>query len=432
MPPNKPQTLLSLEAFRENIGWMPFSFYQMANSTIPLTDSADVIVCEYPWQRPQAAARSDFRRSIQVAEQKLSTFLSYDVSTRYRSEGYPVGFLKQLPRSSAYSNWGGYYGGGYGYGAALLTLNVGKLQRIATVSYTQLIESATLVYSDGDSDGLDDTFTATFADAVTDPASVVIAFSASDQPTNSSTAASINPVEWQIRPVTVTRLNPTTLQVVGPSWLLVKPVLYERAGPSAGYNSSQTGISSSGTFDPDTAANFVTGLTAWEKVYSLENQATFVRRYGTVETTTQIDVTIVDADLGQVQINLSGCYGFAPSWCGPGPATEEIRINYEAGATSAFRQAQYLNYQTDWDSVVARFAIAELAQVPAATQKQNPVLFHWRQDLAISGSSSSMGVGDTYRISNDILNNGFRNTRRGAVEAWLAVQSLAQYRAISF
>jgi hypothetical protein len=259
MPPNKPQTALSLEAFREIVGWQNWYFYQLANSVIPLTDSANLIVCEYPWQRPMAAARSDFRRAIQKAEQQLSTALNYDVSTRYRSEGYAVGYLKQV-RPSAYASWGGYgQGYGQGYGGALLKLNVGKLQRIATVSYTSLGASVTLVYSDGDGDGLNDTFTATFTDSTSDPAKVIVAFSASDQPTNSSTASSSNPLDWQIRPVTVTRLNASTLQITGPSWLLVKPALYERAGPSAGYNSAQTGISSSGTFDPNTTTNFVSG-----------------------------------------------------------------------------------------------------------------------------------------------------------------------------
>jgi hypothetical protein len=154
-----------------------------------------------------------------------------------------------------------------------------------------------------------------------------------------------------------------------------------------------------------------------------------VRRWGTVEESTTVTATIVDADLGQVQIDLSGC-GYGPSWCGPGSATEEIRINYEAGATSAFRQAQYLNYQTDWDTVVARFAIAELSQVPAATARQNPQVAYWRNDLAQTGSISG-GDGTSYRISNEILNNPFRNTRRGAVEAWQAVSMLAQFRAIN-
>jgi hypothetical protein len=426
MPPNKPQTLLPLESFRQIIGWMPTLFYQMANDKTPLTDSADLVVCEYPWQRPMAAARSDFRAAIAKAEQKLCNFLNYDVATRYRSEGYAVGYLKYIPRTNAYGNWGSYYGGRSG-GGALLQLNVGKLQKIATLAYSALTDLA-VDLTDEDGDGLLDTFTGTFTDTLTDPASVLVAFDTDDQPPNSGTAASANPVDWQIRPVTVTRLNASTLQVVGPSWLLVKPSLYERTGPSAGYNSSQTGISSSGTFDPNLTTSYVAGLTAWKKVYSNENTATLVRRLAGNETSYTVNATIVDADMGQVQLDLSGCD--STFWCVPGAPAEEIRINYEAGATDAFKAAQYSQYQTDWDTTVARFAIAELAQVPAATQKQNPQLFYWREDLAHTGNMNN-GGGDSYRVSNEVLNNPFRNTRRGAVDAWAAVSVLAQSRAVN-
>jgi hypothetical protein len=426
MPPNKPQTLLSLEAFRAIIGWNPYFWSQLAQPLVPLTDSADLIVCEYPWQRPMAAARSDFRSAIAKAEQKLCNFLNYDVATRYRSEGYAVGFLKYLPRTGAYGNWGSY--SGYGMrGGALLQLNVGKLQRIATVSYTSLTDFA-VDMTDEDGDGLLDTFTGTFTDTLTDPASVLVTFSSTDQPPNSGTAASSNPLDWQVRPVTVTRPDASTLKVVGPSWLLVKPSLYERTGPAAGYNSVQTGISSSGTFDPNAATTYVAGLSAWKKVYSNENTATLVRRLAGNETSYTVNATIVDADMGQVQLDLAGCD--STSWCVPGAPAEEIRINYEAGATDAFRAAQYQQYQTDWDTTVARFAIAELAQVPAATQKQNPQLFYWREDLAHVGQVAGAG-GDSYRVSNEVLNNPFRNTRRGAVDAWAAVSVLAQSGAVN-
>lgn len=427
MPPNKPQTLLPLETFRQNIGWNPFLWSQLANDKVPLTDSADLVVCEYPWQRPMAAGRSDFRAAIAKAEQKLCNFLGYDVATRYRSEGYAVGYLKYLPRSSAYGSWGGYYNGGWG--GALLQLNVGKLQRIATVSYSEVSDFA-IEITDEDGDGLMDTFTGTWADSTTDAASVLVAFSASDQPTNSGTAASTNPLDWQIRPVTVTRPDASTLKVVGPSWLVVKPLLYERAGPSAGYNSQQTGISSSGTFDPNTTANYVSGLTAWVKAYSNENTATLVRRLGANEQTYSVTATVVDADAGQVQLDLAGCCGPGADWCVPGVPNEEVRISYEAGATDAFRAAQYLEYQTDWDTTVTRFALAELALPVAATQKQNPVVYYWREDLAHVGTMAG-GNGDSYRVANETLNNPFRNTRRGAVEAWLAVQTLAQHRAVN-
>lgn len=442
MPPNKPQTALSLETFREVINWHPFLFYQLANEKTPLTDSADLVVAEYTWQRPMAASRSDFRRAIAVAEQKLATFLSYDVATRYRQEALDPGYLRAIsgPPQTRYGGYGAngyagyYYGGG---GPALVQLQVGKIQKVATVGYTALTEFAVTI-TDEDGDGLLDTFTGTFADSATaDLASVLVAFQEGDQPANSFSANSSNPVDWQIRPVTVTRPDASTIEVTGPSWLLVKPVNYERAGLAAGYNSNQTGISSSGTFDPNAAGTYVSGLAAWVKGYSSVNQATFVRRYGAEEYTSQVDVTVVNADLGQLQVNLWGCYNnfntLAPScWPGPGPMTEELRINYEAGATGAnYQQSGYLAYQTEWEQVVARFAIAELAQVPGATQKQNPALYYWREDLAHTGSINN-GSGDSYRISNEILGNPFRNTRRGAVEAFLAVSSLAQHRAVNF
>lgn len=435
MPPNKPQTLLSLEKFRQDINWHPFFFYQLVQSSLtPLTDSADLIVSEYTWQRPMAAARNDFRRAIQSAEQKLCTLLNYDVATRYRQEVVDLNYLR-LQNTNAGYGYGSSYMSGYNYdNPARFNLRVGKLQRIGTVGYTALTDFAVII-TDEDSDGILDTFTGTFAnsDTTLDLSTVVVAFKTADQlPASATGADTTSPVEWLVRPITVTRLNPTTIQVVGPSWLLVQPKSYEKAGPSAGVMNpvGSTGISTSGTFDPNQTGTYVAGLSVWQKVYTDENVATFVRKFGGSEYTFQTPVTIVNADLGQVQIDLWNCYGGVPACVGYG--TDELRINYEAGATADFEQAGYLPYLSDWETIVSRFAIAELAQVPAATQRQNPALYWWREDLAHTGSQSANMAADSYRVSNDILNNPFRNTRRGAVEAFMAVSSLAQQRAFNF
>lgn len=448
MPPNKPQTALSLEGFRQVINWHPFQFWQLSNPIVPLTDSAEPVAVEYTWQKPMAASRSDFRRAIQTAEQKLCDLLGYDVSTRYREQavdpgylrsgfnpagryGYGYGYFPGGPGFYGYGGGNGYgYGYGYGYASPLIQLEVGKLQRVATVSYTALTDFAVTI-TDEDGDGVKDTFTGTFANTDLDPQALVITFSEDDQlSTSALSAATSDPVDWLVRPITITRKDASTLQVVGPSWLIVKPALYEKAGPAAGYNSSQTptGVNSSGTFDPNDATTYVGTLAAWQKVYSNENQATFVRRFGGNEYTFQTTVTVVDADLGQVQLDLLGCLNGVPPCVGAG--TDELRINYEAGATGPdYKRYSYLKYQTDWETLVARFAIAELPQSPAATQRQNPMLAYYREDLARTGS---VNAGETYRISNDILNNPFRNTRRGAVEAFQAVSSLAQHRAVNF
>lgn len=413
MPPNSPQTLLSLEAFREIIGYDPYFFYGLANQKKILTDSSDMLVSEYTWQRPNAAGRSDFRSAISSAEQKLSTALGYDVSTRYRRETISLGLVRQR------------------YGVGITNLKVGKLQRVATVTYEELGWGAgngavAVTISDENNDQLGDTFTGTFTDSETDPALVIVAFSSGDRIGPARVVS--DPLNWQVRGARVTRLNDSTLEITGPSWLLVKPALYEKAIPANGYNSSQTGIDSSGSLDPGVATNFVTGLTLYKKVYTDEAQALLVRRYGGEETTYPVSVTVLDAELGQAQINFYGCYGSYPAWCG-GPYTEEIQISYEAGATnSSFEQAGNLDYQTDWDTVVARFAIAELAADPAVTQKRSPQLYYWREDMALVGSGQQNNL---YRVANPILENGFKNTRRGAVEAWQKVVSLAQLRAVN-
>lgn len=434
MPPNYPQTLLPLELFREIIGFHSYFWYSLANEELPITNSVELLTAEYTWQRPNAASRADYRQAIAVAEQKLSTALGYDTSTRYRRQviNPNVSAPGMGASLNVYSNpYRGYgYAGGWGYGAPnLFYLQVGKLQCIATISYEPLETSATIVYTDANGDGITDTFTGTFADTTDDPATLIACFKVSDRA--GSPRLLTDPINWQIRPATFTQVG-GNIVVTGPSQLLVKPILYEPVTPSLGYNSTQTGLDSSGSLDPNnTTTNFVSELTIYKKVYSLENQAVFVRRYGGIEDTYPVTATIVDADLGAISISLDncGCYsgGNSPSmW---GPITEEIRINYEAGATSPEYngQANYLPYQTDWDVITARFAAAELAADPQATQRRNPQLYYWREDLALMGNAQ---LNNLYKVSDNALNNGFRNTRRGAVGAWAAVVSLLQLRSI--
>lgn len=429
MPPNVPNTLLPLETFRRISGWHKYFFWQLSNQDIPLTDSSDLLVMEHTWQKPMTAARSDIRQAIAVAEQKLQTALGYDVSTRYRQDAVVFNSASTYSGPSYGRPYYGYGYGGAAYGNNLMYLPVGKIQRLATLNYTELGEAA-ITLSDSDGDNLDDTFTGTFADAVTDPADVVVSISASDQPDSYVTDDSTSPADWQLRPVKVTRPDAATLKITGPAWIVVKPALYEHATPAAGYNNSSTGVNSSGAIDPDTATNFVSGVTLYKKVYSNEGQATLVRKYGAVEALYPVTATVVNAELGQVAINLGGCCDTVLTNYGCGYVTsEEIRFNYEAGATrQGFKQSGYLQYQSEWDVITARFAVAELAQVQSAQEKHNPFFSFYREDLALVGNGT---VNNLYRVDNDILANKFRNTRRGAVEAWQAVATLAQVRAIN-
>jgi hypothetical protein len=433
MPPNSPQTLLPLETFRQILSWQPFHFYQLANATVPITDSCSPLVREYQWQKSKNAGRYDIREALATAEQRLAEMLNYEVGIRYRSEVLDPGYLKRVsgpPQTYGGGGWyGGYassYAGWWRYGPALLQLSVGKLQRVATVSYTQLVSSTALNHADTDNDGLNDTFTATFADMTSDPAQVIIAFSAADQVAGSATTAlSQQPLDWQIRPVKVTRLNATTLQAVGPSWLLVKPAKYEGYYVGGANQPNLAGVDTSGALNPATATNFVTELTAWLKTYSSPDVAQYVQRYGSEAYSIDVPVTWVDGDLGQLQIDLSGVCR-APS-CWPNGFTEEIRINYEAGVPPQYLRG--LGFTGDWNQVVTRYAIAELQRPICSCADMNQQLSYWQQDLAMTGMGESNNQ-SLFRVANDILDCPL-GTRRGAVDAWRAVGRLAQHRAVN-
>lgn len=433
MPPNSPQTLIPMETFRQVLSWNPYFFYQMANHIIPLTDSCSALVREYQWQRSKQAGRYDIREALATAEQRLSELLNFDVGVRYRSETLDPGYLKRVSGPVI----GGSYNYGYGYGGyglswwrtapALIQLSVGKLQKVATVSYTQLVASSSLTYSDTDNDGLNDTFTAVFADTTSDPSMVLVAFSAADQVVGSyTTAGSQEPLDWQIRPVTVTRLNANQLQVVGPAWLLVKPIKYE-GYYVGGLNNAAIGVDSSGAIDPSDSNNFVTGLTAWIKVYSNTNYVQYIQRYAGTEYSTLVPATVINAELGELQINLSGCTGIAPSFCGAN-FTEEIRVNYEAGQVPQNLNGA-LGFTTDWTQVVIRYAIAELQRPICACADMNQQLNFWQQDLALVGYGESNNQ-SLFRTTDDVLKCPL-GTRRGAVDAWRAISRLALHTAVN-
>ena len=442
MPPNSSQTLLPDETFRQVINWQPYFYRQLATKEMPITSSCNPLVREYQWQGNVQAGRSDIRSAIATAEQRLCEMLNFDVGMRYRQEAIDPGYLKRIsgPQQTYYSGGGGWWGG-YGYGLypgwwrsgpALVQLSVGKLQKIATVSYTQLADSTALNRYDTDGDQLDDTFVATFADTTSDPAMLIVAFKAADQVFSTTyqyqTALSQEPLDWQIRPVKITRLNANTIQAVGPSWLLVKPAKYEGYYVGGLNEPSLAGIDSSGAIALKDAANFVTGLTLWTKVYTNADTIEYVVRADGQAYSTQIPVTWVDGDLGQIQINLSGvCYPFAAPSCWTAGVTEEIRVNYEAGATPQYLRG--IGFTTDWSQVITRYALAELQKPICACDTLNQQLFYWQADLALVGRGESNNT-EMFRVANDVLDCPL-GTRRGAVDAWRAISRLAQHRAVN-
>lgn len=409
-------TLLPLDEWRRLIGWHPWFFWQLSNRKTPITSRVNGIIRQYDWQKADYISRSEILEAIAQAESELATYLGYSVAPHWRTEEI------DLDRP------------GRGCFDSPLQLAEGKLIQVATQSWT-LINTAAPTYSDSDSDGLDDTFTATVADTTTDPADAALFFAVADRLPGTETDIE----RYKIAPVTITRQDANNLKVVGKKWLLVKPAKYEGMGAVPGYDASMTGGDSSGSFDPDVADNFVGTVAFYKETLTNANKATLVYDLVGTETTYQLDVTVVDKEISLVSLGLSagqtisctcacGCsngwwgWGYSCGFCVAGCATQarRIRITYQAGATLA-----------DWQTTVMRLSCAELDRAMPDTSGINRTLARWQRDLAQVGAGTSGGQFESYRIDNAMLGNPL-GTRAGHIDAWQRILALRQLRGISF
>lgn len=375
---------------------------------------------EFSDQQTEGAGRYQLRLAIKAAEDRLLNYLQFDVATAYNEETYDVGYLQRIGDGSdanhpawffpsAGLNWSGLWNNWYRL-PTLLELNKGRLSRIATRTWTAVNDGPVTLH-DYDGDGLNETFTATINDASTPLTDFGVFFATADQVQNAPNL----PIEnWQIRPVTFSR-NAGVVTATGPSWLLVKPVLYSGYASVIGYNNAGIGADTSGAFDPDTATNFVSTVSFYKKVYTNENIAYLdIDDCGTV-TSYQMCAVIADRSTGQVRLDFTCCNGLPGGCPSTWNATQRIRINYEAGENLP-----------NWQTIVTRLALAELRKKISACEQSNQEVNWWQRNLAEVATGGTEG----YRIDNDALGNPL-GTRAGAVYAWNQIKNLRMLRGVN-
>jgi hypothetical protein len=414
--------LLPLEAWREAIGFHPYHFWGLSNSTVPVTSGCNSLVYKYAWQGVDQAGRDDIKQSIITAEERLRIFLNFSVAPEWVEETYnfprfPDVGVSRLGYAGADNRW--------------QTINLKRTKVIeAGVLARTLLATSNVVLSDVDSDTLNDTFTLTLAGqaGVVDNDEIAVYFAAADRLNGAAVGE-----DYRIEPIRVTTSG-ADLIIRGRSWQIVKPVLYE------GF--SKTGL------DPATTGNFAstlevyrlyndpTGTTvdnaqatliwetppfaAWSGVSALDNS----RDPAAIASATA-RVGIRNGDLGTISLGRAEYDTTTGNWYSVSwdtiRAPDRAIIRYRAG--QAFENGQM---EHRYRVIVARFAIAELARMICACDGSNRELHKWQFDL-----SRSAGVGDEqYRIADRDLNNPF-GTARGHVYAWQEVENVRILRGFS-
>lgn len=411
--------LLFLESWRNIIGYHPYHFWGLSNYLTPITSACNSLVKQYGWQSIDAAGRWDIREAILNGESKLLKQLGYSIAPHFVEKTlmfphYPNVRVDQLGYAGADDRW--------------ISVNVQEKKLIqAGVMALAEIGTANVVYSDANGDGLNDTFTVSIPTSVTEADEIALYFVAADR-------LDSDPISdrWRIGPIKTT-ISGNVATIKGPSWILVKPILYE-------------GVSTN-TLDPTDASNFVTQVMVYQRYCNPTGttndtaQALLIWETppypdwctcgcsGTTPFSASDDiadpaalgyalarVTIRDGEngivgVGEAVYNTTDSKWYAVRWGYTRPP-DRIIIRYYAGyplVNGAI--AQNMMRLSTW------IGSAELNRRICACDNANRELFRWQEDLAAPGVD-----GMSYNITQDDLNNPF-GTKRGHIEAWRLVRN---------
>lgn len=404
-------TLLSLDEWREAIGWNPWHFWGLAGDKAPVTSSCNTTVTQYGWQSTDAAGRDDILQAIAAAEESLIEYLGFSPAPRWEYDELPFPQFNDrrgafLSSVDAVGEW------------MPFKVKRGELLEIGAQARA-LIGSPSVALSDEDGDGLKETFTLTIATTVTDPEQIAVYFDTAERFDGSTISE-----RWRVRPVNVS-ISGGTATITGRTWTIVKPVLYE------GWNASTP-------LDPMTETNFAGTLAVYRLYTDTTAQGEFVWETPpgacldcdssmansldpAAEARVSARYVIRHAEIGYIagetaEYDSGSAEWIAKAW-GLSYPPARVRVAYRAG-----RKLDEVSGQMSrqMKTIVARMAAAELSRRICACENANRELWRWQFDRARAAGSND----EQYSIDQRDLGNPF-GTREGHIFAWKQVKTLA-------
>lgn len=421
--------LLPIESFREIIGYHPFHFWGLSNSTYaPINSACNSVVQQHAWQNSDAGGREDILEAIATAESRLRELLRFSVAPHFVTEILPFPRfynrgVDRMNNTDPDNRW------------LSVQLGEGKVVEVGSEQKT-LLETVTITYSDTDGDSLNDTFTVTTVATTTetDINRIAVYFSSANRLDTDGTDD-----RWLIKPVKVTINGNGTVTIRGRSWMLAKPILYEGVA----------NLNPSNGIDPTDATKFITTVDVYiRKAYAAgqltsDSQAVLTWEtppypswaaccvssssvYGSnAQDPSSIATAIArcgirDAEAGLVIPAASTYDSTTQSWGAVNwniaRPPDRVTVRYLSGDALIDGEMN-----KKWQTIVARLAAAELDNRICACDTANRSLYRWQFDLARTGGAND----ESYSISPEDLNNPL-GTKRGQVYAWKQVQDLVQ------
>lgn len=434
--------IFPLESLRECINYHPFHFWGLAtptsNSLVPVTSECNTVVTEYSYQNLQASGRDEIKRAIAMAEARIRENLNFSIGPHYIEE------TLQYPRPERY---GHQFHAPIGANGRWLNVRTaeGYIRALGIEQRTAIDLNAAVVYSDQDSDGLNDTFTLTVPTSITNTDEIAVYFTATDRLDSEDVSE-----KWRILPVKIS-ISGGVATIKGRAWQLVKPIKYQ------GFNFRilRQGL------DPTVSTNFVTNLAVYRRftdgsgqtretaqaVFEWEtepypqwatccndcsgnsytpnagdpNALAYAIARGNIR-----DERLNEIYLGEAIYNSTASEWNSVNWNCRQP--DRVTVRYCAGVRlGAIESTSGMSLDAGrWDEVIYRLALAELSKRICACDEANMEIYRWQFDMSRAAGAND----EQYRIDDKALGNPL-GTRAGAIYAWNQIKNLNTQLAIT-
>lgn len=425
--------LLPLDTFRAILGYQPWWFYGFASEAarIPVNSKCNTIITEYAWQNADMLGRSDMRRGIEHAEDRLLEQLGYAIAPHYAADTVP--YPRFIDQREMFINQDD---GTYRWRSVFA--NEKKVQKVGVEAFT-LLGTVAVTYSDLDGDGLNESFSLTVAAPdIADLSEIAVYFNATDRFTGEGPAE-----RWRIQPVRVVLAGGTATITGQNAWILGRPILYESAT-----------FTINTPLDPLTAANFAQTLDVYRRYCNPNGQtfdtsqalliwetppytgwnvgccgsAVFTPPQNSTDAASQAYALaragVRNGDIGALGVGEAVYDSTSAQWIGVNWLTcwrppERVTLRYEAG----WPLDKNGHVARQWAEPTARLAVAEMQRRPCGCDVANREWYDWAFDMSRAGGNES------YTISREDLVNPF-GTRRGHIDAWRIVRGMRALRGI--
>lgn len=397
------QTLLSIDEWAQIMGVSPWEFNQVGQGF----PNNVVMPCENVWFQHQwqkdFIAREEIAQAIYDAEYMLAQQAGFFFAPKFVvSEGSTYPTTRDLWRvrdgRGVYGMW------------RELNLDYGHFITGGIFART-VLSDVSITYSDADGDGIEDTFTVSFATTVTDPSEIALYNVSGDRMGQALDEA------FRIRPINVS-IASGTCTVTGHKALCIKPSLTEIVDPQI--------------LDVTLASNFITEMTP-ARVYIDQAHTTTTPYHGVAiwnpppdcvadnctESSRAVCIVPVVPDQGLVRVQMDAVstrwpYGWEP---------DRLSLNYVAG-----RPLINGHMHRELAIIVARLATAFLPNDKCGCERAQRIIHYWRAKVSEPGEGEDRGRAFT---PEEIDSNPFGEPRVGALYAWKRVRAMTQVRSVS-